>query len=333
MRGEDAGAGSLPWAILHRTGEQLPDVPPPGYQVATGLLTDLLRGADDTDGFVPTRRHIGVCRLCGQIRQLTFEHIPPAAADNARRARGASSWTVATSPRPLTFPRGDWFPSQRGVGGYVLCGPCNHTVGARFVPAYAALAREIGRSITAHAERAGHLPGVLDLQLRGWELGDVARAALVSLMGVAVHGRLLARCPDLSEVVLSGRGGLPSGLRLGLTVVLGSRGRLSAPICRADDTGCAVFAEVALQPFAWTLGFTDPPLRPLPRTADVSHWLQYAHREQAPDETTAVPVGALAAPLPGDYRPANEIATDMPDADQPPPPQSRPAARQDPATD
>lgn len=297
---------------LIRSGDELPEVPPPGYHVAMTLLTELLTGADTPNAFVPANRHTGPCRVCGQVTALTFEHIPPHAAGNDQRARAALSLTMLTSEAPLVFPRAGWTPSQRGVGGYVLCQPCNNLIGTRYVPEYAGFATTLRAQVNAaFTAAAGHASGGLDLDLTGWALGDVARAGLVTVMDVAIHDQLLQRHPDLTEVVRRPGTPLPPTLRLGLTVVLGTRARLSSPMCLADPDGCVVFSEAALAPFSWTLSFLEPGLRALPHTADVSDWLRHAANQRPDHARVQLPVGAVVSAIPGDYRPAPDIQADL----------------------
>ena len=83
----------------------------------------------------------------------------------------------------------------------------------------------------------GHAVGGLDLDLAGWALGDVARAGLVTVMDVAVHDRLLRRYPELTNVVRQPGTALASTLRLGLTLVLGTRARHPVRSARLIRTG------------------------------------------------------------------------------------------------
>ncbi len=296
---------------LIRTGDELPADPLPGYEVAMTLLTELLAGADTPNAFVPAARHTGACRVCGQVTTLTFEHVPPRAAGNDQRARASLSLTMLTSDAPLVFPRAGWTPSQRGVGGYVLCEPCNNLVGTLYVPEYAGFATTLRARVNAAFTTAGHASGGLDLDLTGWALGDIARAGLVTVMDVAIHDRLLQRHPELTEVVRSPGTALPSTLRLGLTVVLGTRARLSSPMGLVDPDGCVVFSEAALAPFSWTLSFLEPGLRALPHSADVSGWLRHGADQRPAHTLLQLPVGAVVSAIPGDYRPAPDIEADL----------------------
>ncbi|WP_409332605.1 hypothetical protein [Trujillonella humicola] len=298
--------------MLVRVGDNLPPVLPTDYTVAVGLLAELLEGIDRPQAFVPPGRHVGFCRICGTTATLTFEHIPPGSAGNNRRARSSPSLPLLISDEPLKFPKTGWISAQRGVGGYVLCKPCNEFVGQHYVPEYGRLAVALRQQVNAAFVALGRAVGGLELDLGGWALGDVARAGLVTLMDVAVHDRLLLRYPELINVVQQPGTPLPSTLRLGLTVVLGARARLSGPVCRVDRDGCIVFSEAALAPFSWTLSFLEPGLRSLPQTADVSGWLHHGRNHRPMHARLELPVGAVVSPTPGDYRPASQIAADLP---------------------
>lgn len=190
-----------PIQLLMRMGDHLPRATPPGYTVATDLLAELLDGVETPHAFVPPIRHTGLCRVCGATAALTFEHVPPRSAGNDRRARRSPSLPVLTSDQPLAFPETGWTPAQRGVGGYVLCEPCNSLIGARYIPEYGKLAAALTERVDGAFAALGHAVGRLDLDLTGWALGDVARAGLVTVMDVAVHDRLLRRYPELTNVV------------------------------------------------------------------------------------------------------------------------------------
>jgi hypothetical protein len=293
--------------LMARDGDDLPATPPPAFAHAQRVLTDLLDGVETPNAFVPPAPHVGFCRICGEVRPLSYEHIPPRTGGNATTARGVDMWTVATSPDPLQFPTRGWFPAQRGIGGYVLCEPCNNNVGGRYATAYGWFAKTLLDRLAEHHAKVGHLPGTIDLSLLDWPVGDIARAGLIALMDLGIHDRLLRRYPGLTDLVVGGAGKIPTGLQLGLTLALGRRGRLTAPICTCDEHGCSVFAEVALAPFAWTLSITENGLTPLSRTADVSDWLSYPPGECPGNMTVPVPLGFLESPIPGDFRPPDQV--------------------------
>lgn len=302
------------YQVLVHPDARKPNFASQSVALAMQLQLDLLgaSGASDAidsrNAFLPLKKHHGLCRACGAHSDLSFEHMPPAASGNNTRARGANSLSILTSADPGAFPRSGWFPSQKGMGAYVLCKPCNEFFGRKYVNAYIAFAEGIGlEAINVIRQRGGSIPGTVEVDLQGWELGDIAREGLVQLLDLAVHDRLIRRFPALSSVVLTGNGELPSELRLGLTLILNTaQGRVCSPMLSVTDAGeptesVTLFSEVAMAPFAWTLSFTGDGRQPLTRTADVSHWLQLGPSETASAMRLELPVGTIASAIPGDY--------------------------------
>ena len=72
------------------------------------------------------------CRICGQRLLLTFEHTPPEAAFNDRRATlyGVADWLRRSEDGQTRGGR----VQQRGVGARTLCGRCNNTTGGWYAP-------------------------------------------------------------------------------------------------------------------------------------------------------------------------------------------------------
>lgn len=301
------------YQVLTHPNAPAPRLSSPSVQAASQLLHDLLGDEYSLDSvaspkaFLPRGRHRGLCRACGALTNLSFEHMPPSASGNNTRARGANALSILTSADPHAFPASGWFPSQRGIGAYVLCKPCNELFGSKYVNAYVAFADKVGLGAIEAIQKQESIPGTVDIALRDWELGDIGRAGLVQLLALGVHDRLIRRFPTLSSAVLKGDEELPEGLRLGLTLILNTaRGRVSAPTILVTNEGTpnedvTVFSEVAVAPFAWTLSFTGEGRRPLVRTADVSHWLRLGPSETATMMPVALPVGTIASAVPGDY--------------------------------
>lgn len=281
----------------------------PGADAARAVLDDLLADRKDPTACLSARPVRAVCRLCGRMKDLTFEHIPLQAAGNDRRARAVSMEQLLEAEDPFAFPRSGWRPAQRGAGAYVLCKACNEFAGGAYGGAYARFANWIEGGL---AQLNGRMPreGIL-LQHDQQQLGDVARAALVSLLGVSVGHAAIQRNPRLLAVIRHGTAGLPDGLRLGLTLVAGPRIRHSPPHGHFEaGRGWTVFMEFAAQPMAWSLSYVGDGLVMLPRCLDVSDWLEVPPGRKAPLDLT-VPTGIVFNVVPGDYRSEPEARGDQ----------------------
>ncbi|MBR4110415.1 MAG: hypothetical protein IKK43_01825 [Clostridia bacterium] len=90
----------------------------------------------------------GKCHLCGNVTELTFEHLPPEKAHNDRAARVITgdvlSKHIAGVKKPWDYSGERYKNMQRGMGGYTLCSNCNNNTGAWYAQEYVKFANTIG---------------------------------------------------------------------------------------------------------------------------------------------------------------------------------------------
>lgn len=72
----------------------------------------------------------GICRICGNYRELTKDHVLPRAAGNSARVCVRSLYALSKG-----WSRGEIF--QAGLTRSTLCARCNSLAGIRYVPAFA----------------------------------------------------------------------------------------------------------------------------------------------------------------------------------------------------
>ncbi len=88
----------------------------------------------------------GICKLCGQKKMLTFEHVPPESAFNSVAVKEFSPdvtidmMTGAGGRKPWDFSGLPGKVNQRGGGGYYLCSDCNSNTGSWYISEYVKLA-------------------------------------------------------------------------------------------------------------------------------------------------------------------------------------------------
>jgi hypothetical protein len=274
-------------------------------------LTDpQLLGADPG---LPIDRHMGCCRLCGQIGELTYEHFPPRSAYNGGRQRAYGFWASheAGETEIGAVPSGGWTSMQRGIGAAVLCGPCNNVrTGSRLVPVYSRFARKTVEVIAANTsvvDGRPHVPVGFRIEIEDSALGAVARQALVMMMAVSGGAALTRTWPKLFDLVTSDTTGeLPTELALGLRLVVGGRSRAAGPLVQISRDGYRVFYELSATPFSWNLSVGAPGVHPIIDGADLSGWFCWAPIERVA-ATIELPVGSVVTPYPGDFRTAETV--------------------------
>ena len=90
----------------------------------------------------------GTCRLCGENKKLTFEHVPPETTFNASKVFAHTGDVLINSIAnenilPWEFEKGKGKIQQRGRGGYYLCADCNSKTGQWYVPEYSKFVNSI----------------------------------------------------------------------------------------------------------------------------------------------------------------------------------------------
>ena len=82
------------------------------------------------------QRRTGPCHLCGNITELTFEHVPPRAAFNKYPAIIARFEDTIKAESVDDIDRICGQKQQRGLGSFTLCGKCNNDTGAWYGESY-----------------------------------------------------------------------------------------------------------------------------------------------------------------------------------------------------
>jgi hypothetical protein len=270
---------------------------PPGYQQPGAEL-------------LPRHKGTGRCRLCGEIRPLTKEHIPPKGAGN-----------VATAPthtlvewlerRDLdTIPGGKI--EQGGIWGYTLCADCNAFTGKAYGAEYqgwairAVLLMRQDENIHPRVLNERPEPTFVTGQLGGNRDGGVspgamARQVLSCMCSLSSAWDLAGTSPAIRRIVLKGsREPLPSGMSLWMELFAGPNSRMIGPQVVSDGPGhWAWVMEIAHPPFAFVLVLASnhAPAYGLDMSPSV---LEHATRRVSLEATWQIGFGWT--PFPGDFR-------------------------------
>lgn len=90
----------------------------------------------------------GICHICGQVKELTFEHLPPKKANNSNRVKAIVGDElmkhIAGNNMPWDFSGHQYKNMQRGMGTNSICKECNNNTGWNYVNEYIKFANIIG---------------------------------------------------------------------------------------------------------------------------------------------------------------------------------------------
>ena len=104
--------------------------------------------------------NIKLCSICGQEKELTFEHIPPKAAFNSHPV-------FMKDLRHITKLGGHLYGKskrrQKGLGDHKLCEECNNNTGAWYASEYVNYVHQLVEQMKANA---GDSEAILKLNIR-----------------------------------------------------------------------------------------------------------------------------------------------------------------------
>lgn len=98
------------------------------------------------------RKHIGTCVVCGEEKELTFEHIPPKSSGNSLSVKTVTGEAMLnklqnSQAEPWDLSGLRYQSNQRGYGEYSLCASCNNLTGSWYAQDYSDLVLGIGKLI------------------------------------------------------------------------------------------------------------------------------------------------------------------------------------------
>ena len=116
-------------------------------------------------------KHPGYCKLCGQFKELTFEHVPPKKAFNSSAVRVfpfdevIKLYTCSDGRMPWDISGLKGKIQQKGGGNYYLCRECNNNTGSWYIEEYTTLANTLNQMIRSNSLIKGNAYSFKILQM------------------------------------------------------------------------------------------------------------------------------------------------------------------------
>lgn len=243
----------------------------------------------------------GICRVCGEHRHLTREHIPPRSAFNDATVR------IIRGDDILKEPWGEfevYEVSQAGFWVPALCERCNNDTGAWYGAEYARWAH----SGLVHAVATNGQPtlfyGHRIMPLR------VVKQVLSMFLSISPPGFGDA-FPELRRFVLQRRlRGLPPEIGLYAYYNLGPNHRACGPSAFGDfgKGSVRVSADLSTFPIGYVMTIDSAP--PDRRLQDIKHFAKYSYDEFA-EVCLRLRLLPINTPFPGDFRTEGEVEADV----------------------
>lgn len=104
---------------------------------------------------------IGICHICGQTKELTFEHLPPKSTGNKTTVKCYDHKELLQAHlagrQPLSSCK--YHQVQGGFQVATICGDCNNNTGSFYVPAYTDFSKSMVSAIKTAKPQVNHIVG------------------------------------------------------------------------------------------------------------------------------------------------------------------------------
>jgi hypothetical protein len=253
-----------------------------------------------------SKRPIGPCHICGEVTQLSFEHVPPRSAFNDRPLLHAHVKKLFRGRADLDSLSGK--VHQKGAGRYTLCERCNNQTGHWYGGAFVDWAYQ-GMQIVQGTKGAPTL--IYNFHI--FPLRVIKQ--VVCMFFSANSSRFRDSRPELVKFVLDrDTRCLPSYVRVYAFYTLAERSRsagVTGLLKGLDSFGGSVrsftFSEVTFPPFGFLMTLDSP--TPDDRLLDISGFSHYAYNDWC-ELFMKLPIMPIYTPYPADYRSREQMQSD-----------------------
>ncbi len=247
----------------------------------------------------------GVCRICGKIKKLTFEHVPPECCFNTTSQKLITGETLIKhiidgDKKPWDYSGLSYKNQQKGMGYYSLCQECNSKTGLWYGNSYKYFIHALNKLIYEQAPRAGE---TLNLTLKEFRPLPVFKQVISMFCSVNENLR-----NDVSEFLLDKQSTeFVKKYSVYMYIVNTETGRIFGFSGLCQPPNIYVVSEIAFYPVGFILSSHGDCS---PYGTDITHFSSYAYNI-AGDLEMCVPVHECNTTIALDFRTKEEIEKQM----------------------
>lgn len=188
----------------------------------------------------------GICSLCGELKNLSFEHVPPKSAFNNKPIHIQTHDHLFNQNSPFFGKR---MTSNKGFGSFTLCESCNNTTGGWYARDFGSFAHQGMDIIRSLKKPALFITGIYDIMpLR------VIKQTLTMFLCADKSGHLRSQ-KDLIEFIQKKEiKGIPARFKVFLYSTLSQKKRMMGySVVYNHLHGIQKWSEINFQPFGYLL--------------------------------------------------------------------------------
>lgn len=248
----------------------------------------------------------GICRICGENKELTFEHVPPETVFNKGAVRNVTldaviKDTVKENKLPWEINYGKGKIQQRGRGGFYLCGDCNSCTGQWYVPEYSRFVHAIQGAMRQAGEQKYE-----SLGLRIKSIRPLPIFKQVITMFCDVNSGLMGD-DSLKDYLLdkTNRSFNRDRYHLYAHIHAGALERMNGIMVQSTNFGIITLSEISTYPVGFTL-YIDKPRNYKPEGVEITSFSEWDYGDES-DVQIIIPKLECNTIFSGDYRTKGEI--------------------------
>lgn len=249
----------------------------------------------------------GICRLCGENKKLTFEHVPPETVFNKGAVRNFGLDVVIKDilkenklPWEINYGKGKI--QQRGRGGFYLCSDCNSCTGQWYVPEYSRFVHAIQGAICQVGDQ--HFES-LGLKIK--RIKPLPIFKQVMTMFCDINNGLMGD-DSLKEYILdkTNKSFNRNRYHLYAHIHSGALERMNGIMIQATNYGIITLTEISTYPLGFTL-YIDKPQNYKPEGVEITSFSEWDYEDEH-DVEIIIPKLECNTMFSGDYRTKEEIS-------------------------
>lgn len=214
---------------------------------------------------------VGKCSVCKTEGRLSFEHVPPRAAFNDK--------PILVQNHSHLFDNESYLynkssRSNKGLGVYTLCEPCNNNSGEWYAKDFADFAVQAMNHLNEH--KGAH--GLHSFTFRIKPLNVIKQ--ILMMFFSANKGVILSTDQELVDFVTNKEKiGLPEKYHIYLYYTLSKHKRMNGNMTVRTESGLiANWSEINFQPFGYLLALDSPP--PNEYMADITDFAKFPYDKE-----------------------------------------------------
>lgn len=248
----------------------------------------------------PENEADAACRVCGEVKAMTFEHFPPRSAGNRQKVEMLDIMAWFRREDDGSTERGRVL--QRGSGAYSLCEDCNNRSGRLYVPELAKWTR-IGNAALGELD-PDRIDGQIEPAYVVLEIKDVYPGRFVKQMATMIlalsPGPVARKQAELREFAKNPQAiGLPSRYQFYLALNAGPNARYNGGSVVMRGAGMVFALELSFPPFTYILSIDEE--TPAIETGNITSFVDVSI-DQTASVKMQLKVGFTHTALPLDLR-------------------------------